>query len=278
MMKTIGFLGGGHMTTGVIAGLLRSGDDASKIAPSDIWVFDRNPDKLSSLGNNFGINTAVDNLEMVANADVLVLSVKPQALKEALVPLRDLMQEKQPLLMSLAAGIRCESIDSWLGGGFAIARAMPNMASAIGFGATGIFANQKVTSAQQQFASQLMNSVGITHWVKRESEIDLVTALSGSGPAYFMLFIEHLVKSAVAAGLDPQGAKMLALQTARGTTELIQASDKSIASLIDSICIAGGTTEQAVQSFRADRMDAMVAKAFAAAKIRAEQLADELSA
>ena len=265
------------MTTGIIAGLARSASVTDEIQLSRVFVFDRNPSKLSVLSEQFDINAVADNLELVANSDTVVLSVKPQALKDTLKPLASLMRKQQTLVLSVAAGIRCKSIDSWLGGGLAIVRAMPNMASAIGIGATGMFANHKVDTQQRSFATDLMNSVGITHWVEREADIDLVTALSGSGPAYFMLFIEHLIQSAIKAGLDPQGAKQLALQTARGTTELIQGSDKPIASLIDSICLAGGTTERAVQSFRADKIDSMVAKAFNAAKIRAEQLADELS-
>ena len=277
MTKTIGFIGGGHMSRGIITGLSRNACDVASMQMDSVWVYDRTADKLLALQKEFGINMAEDNRDLIARCDTVVLSVKPQVLKESLEPVAELMRSNKPLVISVAAGIRSKAIDAWLGGGFAIVRAMPNMGSAIGFGATGMFANKNVDDDQKSYATELMNSVGITHWVEDEEGIDVVTALSGSGPAYFMLFIESLIQSAMDAGMDQQGAKLLALQTARGTTELIQGSELSISRLIDSICLAGGTTEQAVRSFREDKIELVVAKAFSAAKIRAEQLADELS-
>ncbi len=277
MTTKLGFIGGGHMTSSLIHGLANSSGDGEYIDCKDIWVFDRNQHKVAALAEKYGIQVADDNEHLVGEVDSLVLSIKPQALQASITPLSELLRAKNMFLISVAAGIRTNSINEWLGGGFAISRAMPNMGSAVGLGATGMYANDLTSDTQKIFTSRLMSATGLSEWVNTEADIDSVTALSGSGPAYFMLFIKHLIDAAVDSGLDHDVAEKLALQTARGSIELIEQSEKSINDLVDSICLAGGTTEQAVASFNRENLAMVVETAFSAAKNRAEELADQLS-
>ena len=299
MNNKIGFIGGGNMASSLINGLVscttknaaNSGADDStdtpietrcgtdtvnaSISANDIWVYDRNPDKLNTLAKQHKINSARSARELVENCDVVVLAVKPQGLREALTPLQKTLIRRKPLLISVVAGIPSQTIEKWLESDFAIIRVMPNTPSLIGLGAAGLFANSRVTDSQRNITTAIFNAVGIVEWLAKESDIDLVTALSGSGPAYFMLFIQALVDTAEAAGLTQATAQRLALQTATGAAELIAQSDQSIAQLIDNITSPRGTTEQALNTFRNANLTQIVADAFAAAQHRAQEIAQE---
>ena len=271
MSTTIGFIGGGNMATSMIGGMIASG-----VAPHNMCVYDPSAERLTELHKQFGLRCCENNDELIKTSDIVVIAIKPQVMAAVMKPLAASINAKRPLLISVVAGIRADSIDAWLEERHAIVRVMPNTPALIGAGASGLYATELVNAAQRQQAEQLLNTVGLTCWVDQESDIDLVTALSGSGPAYFMLFIESLVKAAVEAGLKPETALALAVQTAEGSAKLVKASDDSLAVLIDKVTSPGGTTEQALKQFRTQGLEQLVAKAFDAARLRSAELADEL--
>lgn len=269
MNQTIGFIGGGHMTRNFVTGLIA----CAEIKAEHLSVFDRNPPKNEALAHDFGVAISESAKHLIENNKVVVISVKPQGLQETLSPLMKTFVEYQPLVISLVAGSTLQTLEALIGKDIAIIRAMPNMPSSLGLGATGLLANSNVDAAQRRIAQFFGDSVGISAWVKNDADIDSITALSGSGPAYFMLFIEHLAKTASDAGLDHDDALQFAAQTAIGAAKLVQQSEQPINSLIDGICSKGGTTEQAVMQLKEDRFAKLVSNAFNAAKRRSEELA-----
>ena len=271
MSTKIGFIGGGNMANSMIGGMIASG-----VAPEHLCVFDPSTDRLRELHTQFGLRCCDNNDELVETSDVVVIAVKPQVMASVIQPLAQTFNTNRPLLISVVAGIRADSIDRWLKQRHAIVRVMPNTPALIGAGASGLYATELVSSTQRQQAEQLLNTVGLTRWVNQESDIDLVTALSGSGPAYFMLFIQSLVNAAAAAGLDSETALALAIQTAEGSAKLVKTSKDPLPTLIDKVTSPGGTTEQALKQFRAQGLDQLVATAFKAAHRRSIELADEL--
>jgi pyrroline-5-carboxylate reductase len=268
----IGFIGGGNMAASLIGGIVSQGD----IAPKQLSVFEPNAEKAHSLAQKFGINVAKHNAELISNSDIVVIAVKPQVLQQVLTPLALDFKAKQPLIVSVVAGITASSIEKWLDGDFAIVRVMPNTPALVGMGACGLYANKRVDKPQRDAASNLCNTVGISAWVTNENDIDSVTALSGSGPAYFLLFIQGLIEAAQAAGLSSDTAKALAVQTAAGAAKLISASDTPLQTLIDNVTSPNGTTEKALQSFEQAKLKNVIADAFEAARTRSEELAKEL--
>ena len=270
MQEKIGFIGGGHMTAAIISGLVKNTD------PATISVSNRSQAKLASLAQQFGVYAAADNAEVVSRSDVVVLSVKPQVMQAVLEPLATDFQQQKPLLISVAAGIKCRSLLDWVNEKLPLIRAMPNVPSAIGEGATGLFANPLVEAHHKKIAEGIFNAIGLSAWVEQENEIDLVTALSGSGPAYVMLLLKAMIDAAVARGMSHQSAHTLALQTVRGTAGVIASNDKPIAQWIEEMLLPGGTTEQAVAALRQHAVPQAVDAAIDAACKRAEQLAKEL--
>jgi len=273
----IGFIGGGNMASSIIGGLLNTKKNNIQLNNQDIWVFEPNKDKTQDLKNNFNIQIAADNRQLLVECNIVIIAVKPQVLQKVLKPLKETFKTQQPLIVSIAAGIRSNTIEQWLGGEYALVRVMPNTPALVGSGASGLYANSRVSDKQRQITEELLNSIGINHWVKKESDIDIVTALSGSGPAYFMLFIKSLIESAESAGLDPKTAKELAVATASGTAKLIANSNASLETLMDNVTSPGGTTEQALFSFKDQELPQVIHNAFEAARLRSEELADELS-
>jgi len=271
--QTIGFIGGGNMASSLIGGLVNGG----VLTPNNIMVFEPNADKAQSLSQQFGIKIAADNSELIQQSDIVVIAVKPQVLEKVLSPLATDFQANKPLIVSIVAGITANSIEQWLAGEYAVVRVMPNTPALVSQGASGLYANNNVSIEQKEASTMLMNAVGESAWVDTEKDIDSITALSGSGPAYFMLFIQSLIDSAVNAGLDPDTAKQLAVKTASGAAALIESSDTPLQTLIDNVTSPGGTTEQALLSFADSDLPEVVNKAFNAAKNRSEELAQELS-
>ena len=261
------------MAASLMGGLVHAGvmDPAAQLI-----VFEPDAGKARALRSDYGVQLAEDNTTLIEQADVVVLAIKPQMMRQVLQPLGSVMQKRQPLIVSIAAGVRATAIEHWLDGEFAIVRAMPNTPALVGVGASGLFANARVTDQQRQIAALLLDSVGISCWVESEDDIDSVTALSGSGPAYFMLFIKSLIEAAVEAGLDHDTAKALTVETARGSAELARQSEQTLQTLIDNVTSPGGTTEQALKSFAEQALPAVVAQAFDAARRRSSELADEL--
>ncbi|MDD5274934.1 MAG: pyrroline-5-carboxylate reductase [Methylovulum sp.] len=274
-MKTnkIGFIGGGNMASSLISGLIASGH-----APEQIWVSDINPDTLATLAANLHVNATPSN-EIVINAvDVVVLAVKPQALKEVATGVAALIQQKQPLVVSIAAGISLSSLGAWLGDGTAIVRCMPNTPALVLTGATALYGNANVNTAQHNLAESIMRSVGISLWVNSEADLDAVTAVSGSGPAYFFLLMEAMENMAVELGLNEHTARLLVQQTALGAAKIALEADESPEQLRKHVTSPGGTTQQAIECFQQGGFSELVAKALTAAYNRSIEMAKQTGA
>lgn len=268
---TIGFLGAGNMAGAIIHGMLASGFDAARIQ-----VCDRNEPKRTEF-ERLGVIATSDARALVAACDILVLAVKPQVLKSVLEPLAADFQQRRPLVVSVAAGVSAQSIDRWLGGDFAIVRTMPNTPSLVLTGATGLFANARVSASERDQIQEIFDSVGATLWVDNESDLHAVTAASGSAPAYFFRFMEAMQKAAEQQGLDAASAQALIVQTALGAARMVQDTGQTPAQLRRQVCSPNGTTERAIRSFEADDLDAMVDRAMQACRARSIELSEELA-
>ncbi|MDG4553536.1 MAG: pyrroline-5-carboxylate reductase [Candidatus Competibacter sp.] len=255
----IGFIGGGNMARSLIGGLLASGGD-----PDHIWVAEPDAGHRELLRGRFGVHTSADNREIATRSEAIILAVKPQVLCPVAEELADIVQERRPLVISIAAGVREPDIRRWLGGEAAIVRTMPNTPALVGSGATALFANPQVNEERRQLAESIMRSVGLTVWVKQERMLDAVTALSGSGPAYFFLLMEALEKIGVQLGLDPEVARLLTLQTAFGAAKMALESPENPAVLRARVTSPGGTTERAISVFKDEKLDHLIARSLAA--------------
>jgi len=268
---TLGFIGAGNMAGSLIAGLWADGYD-----PTKIWASDPDVEKLDSLAGRFGIHTTSNNLAVVENSQVLVLAVKPQALQEVASELSAAVQRYKPLIISLAAGVAEASIDRWLGGGNDIVRCMPNTPALVKTGATALHGNESISDEQRSRAEEVLRAVGLAVWVERESLLDAVTALSGSGPAYFFMLMEAMEDAAIKLGLEQQTARLLTQQTALGAARLAIESAESPADLRRKVTSAGGTTEKAVAVFVESGLGSIVLDAMHAAENRAVEMPKEL--
>lgn len=265
----ITFLGGGNMAAALIGGLVKQGFDAAGVQVVELTAEGR--DKLAS---QFGVR-AIDALDDQALAcDVLVLAVKPQQLKAAVAPIAGRLSSQ--VVVSIAAGLRLADIGRWLGDYRKLVRAMPNTPALIGAGITGLFADASVDAAGRAAAEQVLAAVGSTVWVPDEAQIDGVTAISGSGPAYVFHFIECLQASGEAIGFDAATARKLAIDTVLGAAKLAAGSDESPGVLRERVTSKGGTTEAALKSFAADGLPAIVERAVKAAEARGRELGDQL--
>lgn len=270
MQPIITFIGAGNMSKSLIGGLLAENYPTDKIIAADL-----SEQTCKKVQEEFGIRCTTDNQSAIKSAEVIVLAVKPQVLKpvcQALQP--DLVAANNPLIISVAAGIKIDSIQKWLGN-LPIVRSMPNTPALVQAGATGLFANSLVSESQQQIADQILSAGGITVWVEQETELDAVTALSGSGPAYFFLMIEAMQQAGVELGLSPATAQKLSLQTAFGAAKMAINSDLAVSELRQNVTSPNGTTEQAIKSLQSDNLDKILLKAMQQAKNRAEELAKE---
>ena len=224
-----------------------------------------------------GLQTTTDNQAACAAADIVVLAVKPQILKGVAQSLADTVQASQPLIVSVAAGIRCDSMDAWLGGNTAIVRCMPNTPSLVQTGASGLFANNKVTAEQKQQTEAILKTIGLALWVQQETELSAVTAVSGSGPAYYFYVMEAMAAAGEKLGLSPEVARELTLQTALGAAKMASQSDVDAAELRRRVTSPKGTTEQAIMSFERQGLEDMFSTAMQACYDRAEAMAEELA-
>ncbi|TVP45936.1 MAG: pyrroline-5-carboxylate reductase [Halomonas sp.] len=272
MASKITFIGAGNMASAIIGGLIDSG-----VAPSTITATAPNDSELVPVKTRLGINTNTDNNAAVTDADVVVLAVKPQIMRNVCEDLRDSVQRQQPLVISIAAGLDADTIDQWLGGNNAMVRCMPNTPSLVGIGASGLYANANVNDVQRDLATQLMEAVGIVEWVEEEALLDAVTAVSGSAPAYFFLMFEAMEEAAVKLGLPAATARRLAIQTALGAATMAQQSDKDPATLKQNVMSPGGTTERAIQHMEDAQLRTTIADAMQACADRAQAMAQELS-
>lgn len=269
-MSTIGFIGAGNMASALIGGLLARG-----YRPDSLAVSDPNTAQLDALASR-GVFTSTDNADVLARSDVLLLATKPQVMADVLKPLAALAQEKRPLVISIAAGIPVASLNRWLGGPLPVVRAMPNTPALVQTGATGLYASEQVSHEQRLLAGDILSAVGLTLWVDQESLIDAVTAVSGSGPAYFFYVMEAMMAAGRELGLDEKAARALTLQTALGAAQMAITSDAEPAELRRRVTSPGGTTERAVKTFDEAGLGDIFARALRACATRGAELADEL--
>ncbi len=267
----IGFIGGGNMARSLVGGLLMTGWSGDRIR-----VCEPDAEKRDYFEQQFGVRVSSDNPPAVHGNDVIVLAVKPQVLREALRPVLTDFQKYRPLVVSIVAGARERDIQRWLGGEAAIVRAMPNTPALVGSGATGLYANAFANEQQREVAESLMRSVGATVWLNEEAMLDVVTALSGSGPAYFMYFMEALEQAAVGHGLAPDTARLLTLETCLGAAKLAIKSNETLPELRRHVTSPGGTTEWALRVMDEAGLPDIIQRAFAAAATRATEMADTL--
>jgi pyrroline-5-carboxylate reductase len=265
----ITFLGGGNMATALIGGMLKQGFAAKGIQVIELLQAGR-----ERLQKEFGVR-AVDALDVQAlDCDVLILAVKPQQMRQALAPVAG--QLVRQLVVSIAAGLRLQDLSRWLGGYPTLVRAMPNTPALIGMGITGLYANDSVSDAGREAVSRIMQAVGGSVWLDDETQIDAVTAISGSGPAYVFYFIEALQAAGENLGLAAETARTLALQTMLGAATLAVRSDESAAVLRERVTSKGGTTEAALKSMAGDAFPAIIARATQAAALRGSELGVQL--
>ena len=264
----LAILGGGNMGRALIGGLLRRGT-----RPEHIFVAERMDAARESLSRDFGIVASKDSRTAMAEASLIVLAVKPQDAQAALAPLRPLLQRNRPLLVSVAAGIRLSALESWCGAGVPVVRSMPNRPALVGAGATGLFAPPHVAAVHRERAEGVMLAVGQVVWVSSEDELDLVTALSGSGPAYFFLLAELLMQAATELGLDAAVARKLALATLQGAGQLAGSGDGDLRRMRAEVTSKGGTTQAAVEVLEAADLRAIVTRAMQAAARRSREIA-----
>lgn len=268
---TIAFVGAGNMASSIIGGLLASGHPADRIRAADPY-----PPSLEKLAETGPVTLCSDNAEAVAGADIVVLAVKPQVMAQAATSIATVIADTAPLVISIAAGITIESLRHRLGDACAIVRCMPNTPALLGCGASGLYANERTSAEQRTQAEAILTAVGSVCWVPEEADLDAVTALSGSGPAYFFLFMEAMADAGCALGLDRETASALTLQTALGAARMAIEGDVDLVELRRRVTSPGGTTERAVQRFEQDDLRGRVAAALQAAHERSQEMAREL--
>ncbi|MCK5871371.1 MAG: pyrroline-5-carboxylate reductase [Methylococcales bacterium] len=271
--KNIGFIGGGNMATSLIKGLIASGHP-----PQQIWVSDIDAERLKNLSSMLQIQTALDNNLLIEHVNVVVLAIKPQVLRkvaEAIVPA---LKNSATLVVSIAAGINQKSLSQWLGQTTAIVRCMPNTPALVLTGATVLHANINVNEIQKDLSENILRAVGIALWVDDETELDAVTAVSGSGPAYYFLLMEAMEQSAIELGLSQKTARLLIQQTALGAAKIALELDESPEQLRKQVTSPHGTTETALKVFEQGGFKPLVSKALRAAKERSITLSEQLGA
>ncbi len=259
------------MASSLISGLIASGH-----SPSQIWVSDVNQDTLQNLAATLNVNVSVNNDAVINEVDVVVLAVKPQILRAVAETSAALLQAKQALVVSIAAGISQASLSRWIGEKVAIVRCMPNTPALVLTGATALHANSNVSDEQRDLAENILRAVGISLWVADESELDIVTAVSGSGPAYYFLLMESMEKAAVEMGLSKETARLLIQQTALGAAKIALESNESPEQLRNRVTSPGGTTQRAIETFERGDFSLLVSKALNAAKERSIEMSKQL--
>ena len=269
----VGFIGGGNMARALAGGLISSG-----YPPENLMLADPSAERRNVLSASLASAlVSKDNNTVAKRADCLVLAVKPQMMREVCLNLADTVQDRRPLIISVAAGTHSRDIDSWLGGGFAIVRVMPNQPALLLQGTSGLFANEITSGEERDRATEIMSAVGSVVHVADESSIDAVTAISGTGPAYFYLLIDMMIRSAEDFGLDPQSAHKLVMDTANGSASLAAVSGESMEAMIAHVRSPGGTTAAAFEVFDDKNVRDIFASALAAARDRAVELAEASS-
>ncbi|ENU35590.1 MULTISPECIES: pyrroline-5-carboxylate reductase [Acinetobacter] len=267
--QNICFIGGGNMAQALIGGLLSRGLPTTRITVSDPV------EQIRHVLEEKGIQTTADNLEAIKNADVVVLAVKPQVLATVLQPLKGLLSDK--LVISIIAGAEIQTISDLIGGSQRIVRVMPNTPALVQTGAHGIYASEAVGKQDRELTSQILAATGLTIWLDNEAQIDAVTAVSGSGPAYFFYLMESMIRAGKNLGLEEKVATALTLQTALGAAQMAITSSNSPSELRKNVTSPNGTTQAALEVFDRAQISQNIQAALAAAQKRSQELAQELS-
>jgi pyrroline-5-carboxylate reductase len=268
MPAKITFIGAGNMANSLAGGLIAKGYDASCITMSDV-----RDQQLQIVRSQLLVQTNRDNLTASRKADVIVLAVKPDAMSGVVAGLKTLILERKPLVISIAAGIPLNQLETWLGSEVALVRAMPNTPALVGAGATGLYANAAVSEMQKDLAKSILSAVGLALWVESDDQIDAVTAVSGSGPAYFFLVMEAMIEAGTQLGLPASITRQLVLQTALGSAQMAITSSGDPAQLRRQVTSPGGTTERAVGILQAKGLQEAFQAALEGACHRSKELA-----
>lgn len=267
----IAFIGGGNMARAIAGGLLRGGMHAT-----NIFISEPKEEQCEKLRKEFyGTFVSTDNKAVSNAAEIILFAVKPQILKSVCHELRETIQKTKPLIISIAAGPSIKDIDQWLGGNMAIVRVMPNQPAMIDQGVSAMFANSLTQRENCLLAEKIMSAVGKALWLEKESQMDAVTAISGTGPAYFYLLIDIMIKAAIENGMNPEISRMLAVETARGASALSASSPESMTSMIERVRSPGGTTMAALEYLDSKEARKIFSKAIDVARERAKELAEE---
>lgn len=269
MSTQLAFIGGGNMARCLIGGLLAKGHERSAIIVSEPQQAQRD-----ALARDFGIQTSTDNAAAAAAADTIVLAVKPQVMHAVCASIQPALQGRRPRMVSIAAGVRIAQLQRWLGEGLPVIRAMPNTPALIGAGITGLTANPQAHDADRAAAQAVLEAAGPAVWIEDEGLMDAVTAVSGSGPAYFFLLMEAMQSAAIRQGLAPDAARALVLHTALGAARMAVAGDDSTTTLRERVTSPGGTTQAALETFAAGGFSALVDAAINSATARGRELSD----
>ena len=263
----LAFIGGGNMTRSLVGGLLADGYPAERIS-----IAEPNAERRELLAGDLGIKPKADNVDAAQGADAVIFAVKPQVVRSVAEQLGELLHNQAAVAISVAAGVRLQDIERWLGEGIGVVRTMPNTPSLVRSGATALLANTHVSAPQRELAESLMRAVGQTQWLDVEEDMDIVTAISGSGPAYFFLLMEALEDAAVDQGLNRERARLLILETATGAARMALEAEDSPGKLRQRVTSPGGTTERALNVLNEQDFHGTVNSAVEAATQRAEEL------
>lgn len=267
----VAFAGGGNMASALIGGMLQRGYD-----PRDISVIEILPESRERLARQFGVSTHAAVADGCAGAECVVLAVKPQQMKVLASELGPLLGNR--LVISIAAGVRCASLSTWLGGTRRIIRVMPNTPALVGAGVTALYAGADVDDRERSATYSMFETVGRALWVPREEDLDAVTAVSGSGPAYVFYFMEAMLEACARLGLDSDAARTLVQETFSGATKLAGAATEPPSVLRERVTSKGGTTEAALRSMGADAVAERIVTAVSIAAARSRELGDQFAA
>ena len=270
--QSIAFIGAGNMASSIFGGLIEDGWPKNKI-----WATARSEATLEKVKNQYGVQVTPDNHQAVRQSEIVVLCVKPQMMKAVLQDLAPTLKEAKPLLISVAAGINLDSLQTWAGSHLPIVRCMPNTPALLRCGVSGLFANELANAEQKAVTDTIFKAVGMALWVDNENLIDSVIAVSGSGPAYYFLFMEAMTEVGTRLGFDRETAEQLTLQTALGAAKMAVGSDVDARELRRQVTSPGGTTEQAIKAFQTGGLEQLVEQAMQAAVDRAAEMTRQLA-
>ncbi len=270
-LPRIALIGCGNMGRSLASGLIQAGWSADTLQGVD-----PEPEQRDKLRQQTGISVTADGAAAISDAEVVILAVKPQNMKVTIRELGAALRRHRPLVITVAAGVRIESIQNWIGASVSLVRAMPNTPALLGAGATGLYCTAGVSAAQRKLTERILGAVGIVQWVDKEELLDVITALSGSGPAYFFLVMEGLIQAGVEMGLSPAQAQALTVQTALGAGRMAAAGTEDPTVLRHRVTSPGGTTEQGLRVLEESGLRKILLRAVQAARHRSEELARKL--